>query len=880
MTDLINPEIELFIKGVDFSETGEMSANNMKMMGEMDGYSPESAPEKWCGICLSPGSLHNPCVDKDASHPSACKECITDYVLAKIADTYVGSCPVFTCPLCIHPDAPKNAKAKLLPSSDLLSLIDTPEVRTQYLDMAKNLLTFQCGGCHKRKTLFIECTPSQREEAKSSLQTVIAATNASSLECGFPQFLDVISAFDAGVISVSDCYAATTSRFFPEIQSSPEDSKAWQLFKHVLQCVVEPERRANLHLRYLRDRPFITTQCCTQNHCFRCKSKGWHTGSTCDQNSSSFFDGKIVMCPACGINLTRGDGCNTITCVCKHQFGWSEEVRSQEQIYSFQTAHPSDTHDTCAQILCRYVPGDEAGAAAWRRRNRVDTNKSLIRLLQRKYGASTTQWCAVVKPLSSEPPTLQEARALWTTAHAKESSHCLQQHALAVQSVFLSMYPDDTARAEAALRITRRRFSRYTICDKFLMSEAVVLGASEWAARHADKVDEAQASLELSMVKQFISLMGNTVPDAADSRIALVPFICKWDRSISNTHLTFTEDDTCAKRCGSVSCYPAAMAPLTAMQCNIRFRIGSCLKKGNYISLGLVQHDFTKEGSNGVGPSRNTWGIMDTRDSSSATPATVYNNASSVCQWRKFVEGDVITVSVDLSEGTCNIKLNEEFDHTIRDIPKLDYSQYRFAATFASDHEVKIESVESIGLVDSNSKITQNKEYYALYTNFMKFYRGERTKSSAAVDALISEYEEKRAAEWELNHGWEDGDLRNNKKFRQKSKNKSKAYREFLLEQRQSTYKSLLPFLNLITGGKKRSAEKKSKMKLDILVDPDSISPVNIPGLSVNWGFIEEAICWGKVNKYKLRKFSKKKKTEISKQKQKNDVNSGDSIAR
>ncbi len=558
----------------------------------------------------------------------------------------MGACPVLSCPLCVHPGAPKGTKAKLLPAKEVLETCADPDISTRYADMVRALLTFQCSGCHKRKSLFVEATVAERHEARENIRDSLSPEM-------FALFDRCVYQLSVGDISVEESYRILITQCFPDIQSTTDDKIASERFSKALMCVEECERRANLHLRFLRDRPFITTSCCKKNHCFRCKTKEWHASVSCEQNSASFFDGKIVSCPACGINLTRGDGCDTITCVCKHQFGWSAEASLQEQAVRFATTFPEHTHDMCAKILCKEIEGDATSATAWRKRNRVDTNKALLRWLVARHGRCTSQWSAVRNASTanpSDPPILGELQTLWKAAHQKEVGDCERQHTAAENSFFLAMYPDEKSRAEAAYRIIKQRFVAYNSMDRVLNDPLIRKGAEVWASQNSILIDEQQVLADLRSMEQFLVLYGSNEPLIKGSSVIACNSVGAFDPSISDPHLEFSGGGKSAKRPGSVSCYPAALAPLTAPQCMIKFLIESCPQQGNYMSLGLVKRSFRTNGSNGVGPSQDSWGLLDTRDSSSTGPATISACGSNKATWRKFRAGDVVTVEVDLYE--------------------------------------------------------------------------------------------------------------------------------------------------------------------------------------------------------------------------------------
>lgn len=91
----------------------------------------------------------------------------------------------------------------------------------------------------------------------------------------------------------------------------------------VLLSVTDTERRATLQLRLCNVFTFVITLCCKRMHCFICKTQGAHAGETCEQRLAKQGLAQVKICPACGLFLVKGDGCDSIKCVCGHGFGWS-----------------------------------------------------------------------------------------------------------------------------------------------------------------------------------------------------------------------------------------------------------------------------------------------------------------------------------------------------------------------------------------------------------------------------------------------------------------------------------------------------------------------------------------------------------------------------
>jgi hypothetical protein len=116
----------------------------------------------------------------------------------------------------------------------------------------------------------------------------------------------------------------------------------------------EPERQATLHAAYLRKYPECYSQCCRRLHCFRCQIQQFHNQLTCEQyqaESNVFED--VIPCPQCGIQLTKGDGCSSVSCVCGKNFQYDE---ARNEMYKlFADAFEKKYHGEVAQAAARLL---------------------------------------------------------------------------------------------------------------------------------------------------------------------------------------------------------------------------------------------------------------------------------------------------------------------------------------------------------------------------------------------------------------------------------------------------------------------------------------------------------------------------------------------
>jgi len=248
------------------------------------------------------------------------------------------------------------------------------------------LLSIQCGSCHTRRDVFLPSDPATAAARRNKLCDVVGGRVVSGDEGsndlklvegrGFDskedekklldeeEFKHVTKQYETGEIREMTYFDECLSNTFPILtpttsgsrgQDSEEyELKRWTVMKTILESFEDEERRACLHLRFLRFFPHVKTSCCMRWHCFRCKIKDYHSGQTCDEyqaaNQSDF-----LTCGQCGIFLVKGDGCSSVSCVCGFSFNWNsrmEEMKSVRITEFFRSRYPDQNVGlVCAEIL-------------------------------------------------------------------------------------------------------------------------------------------------------------------------------------------------------------------------------------------------------------------------------------------------------------------------------------------------------------------------------------------------------------------------------------------------------------------------------------------------------------------------------------------------
>lgn len=747
-------------------------------------------PNGICPICLdcvSTADAVNVCSDK--THGPSCRVCITSYIENQVQSAYLGTCPCITCPNLSHvksksarnkdqqetegntaePDG-VGKKRKLLLFEEWKLMVPN-SVQVKYTSLAQSILAFLCGGCHSLKSLdvgfdrtaafnyFVTYYREHSGDSESSTGSVppppISEANiTTSSETSIPPpppadastkpnlLTEDILRFCGGEMTVDELFTKIFSFYVPQLVSIA-DQPAWDIFINVLKLIPDPERRANFHLRYLRDRPRIKTACCNREHCFKCRIKDYHEGKSCTENIES-LDHSVVSCPSCGISLTKGDGCNTITCVCGKQFSWTAEKENSERCQQFLTAFPTTTSSYCAVVLCtnfthirhprsmyqlknssspvfndlrdgsssatnsdsgrtvrRNVPVSSSvisQAKAWQLRHRVEVSREMRNLFETVHWPSPSQCCSTISahlnPEYVREEGMKEAADIWKQENVKAVAKCAAQNSIALQSLMTTFYSNDSDRAVGAYKLLN--LSRLVWKNNaqhpslpFAADSRLVESAKQWVEKNREVYNTFVEMYEIRSAQQFLHLYGTRHPSYTRPSYTYIPSVSEWCRRTSNSDLTFTNDYTTVERVGSVSCYPAAFAPILADHCSFKVVLDVAPKTSNWISFGLARTGMANSSSDGVGRTSNTWGLSDDRSSSSSHCIISASNQESGT-FRKLVAGDILTATVCLSEGMLEISVNDnELQHRFS-IPPGNLDEYVFAMTFANDHRVSI----------------------------------------------------------------------------------------------------------------------------------------------------------------------------------------------
>ena len=253
-----------------------------------------------CSFCfgdVDPSDLANNYCSAYADHDPVCKQCLAYYIRERITSAFLGSCPIMHCP-CVHPSKTK----KLLRFHEWRGVAGSDSFN-RYEKLAESIVAFLCGTCHALRSLLVRYDPNEAPQGRAELEAKLGETASESLFTAVERYCD-------GVVGVDEVYCCALPSAFPTFTSSLGDWEAFEVIRSVLRCIANPERRANLQLRHYRARPQVWTQCCNKEHCYRCQTKGFHHGRSCEEHLASLgghiYDSSTVSCPGCGLSLAKG----------------------------------------------------------------------------------------------------------------------------------------------------------------------------------------------------------------------------------------------------------------------------------------------------------------------------------------------------------------------------------------------------------------------------------------------------------------------------------------------------------------------------------------------------------------------------------------------
>lgn len=230
---------------------------------------------------------------------------------------------------------------------------------------------------------------------------------------------------------------------------------AWTLISRILSTICDSERRSAFQIYYWNRHPKFDSLCRSRSHWFRCKTKDFHDGKSCDVNMAK-MDSSVLPYPSRFVSLAKGDGCDNVTCVCGHRFTWTQELKKFKDCSAFAAAFPCDTSKLCAEILCgvKHLAANlnpesdwvttQAMASTWRQYNRTQVDIAIFAAWHQRFPFNADLMVAkiMMKPSLLGVLNVQSfVRDAWYALKRFNVDKAKRQIVLCNASIISSLYP-------------------------------------------------------------------------------------------------------------------------------------------------------------------------------------------------------------------------------------------------------------------------------------------------------------------------------------------------------------------------------------------------------------------------------------------------------
>mmetsp|Transcript_52471 Transcript_52471/g.113630 ORF Transcript_52471/g.113630 Transcript_52471/m.113630 type:complete len:471 (+) Transcript_52471:86-1498(+) len=272
------------------------------------GHSRQPSKEVRCDICLESGKslLVAPCASGRCSG-AFCSECLRAHAQLSIGEMRY-SVPAVRCP---HPECRRRVPVSIW--GPLVRAHDE-EVESRIIKAGQALMKVRCPGCDQMRDLFYleggtEVHTNLFEEL--AFLDALALASATVRFCRGDSAEALLDALGGSAKGEEGAQRYMTEALLARVRS----------FSRLLQ---DPERAVALQLAAFQRYPLFKSPCCKYSMCFRCKVKGHHIGSTCEERQAKEVSIEAQHCPTCFVPTVKSEGCRSIRCVCGASWLWRD----------------------------------------------------------------------------------------------------------------------------------------------------------------------------------------------------------------------------------------------------------------------------------------------------------------------------------------------------------------------------------------------------------------------------------------------------------------------------------------------------------------------------------------------------------------------------
>lgn len=385
----------------------------------------------------------------------------------------------------------------------------------------------------------------------------------------------------------------------------------------------------------------------------------------------------LIPCPQCGVTLTKGDGCDSMTCVCGHCFGWSTELDVKQKCNLFVEMYPSDTDKHCMSVLCDEMESEDkvvySAATAWNQRHESTVSTLLLDWWKQRYPACPSQAAALLLRDVGEEDDKCQAGQCWREYHPIEVDMAAKSSLDMGISLVNTLYPNDLMKLQA---LKQHLFYDHPFSQQTLVYSHLTCGmnlspmascVTRWFDNQHSSLLGGKASIcekvAVDKIPQFLHLYGHMNINMSNSNSHVSP-VTQWKRQ-NNIAFTGNSGVTGSHKWPGEYVLPVLYSPVFSQKVkkhSMRFCVQSTGTKSSalpYFAVGMCSR-YAKSAklSDFLRPE---YALLGFANSSAQCHVHVHSTSVDVLESDMDIKvGDTVTLVYDASSGRSRLDLRIE----------------------------------------------------------------------------------------------------------------------------------------------------------------------------------------------------------------------------